>query len=141
MGTYGNGNSKRGKGAAGTKDKAGSYIAYDDMRFCNIELQDAEKKEFRSLLADGGLELLVVNEYVTAGYELTFKRDKKGGGVLVSLRAAIYGLDNEGLVITGRGGDTDTAFAVLSYKINHLVGDRLWAQAEAERGNGVTDIG
>lgn len=141
MGTYGNGDDKKRKGTAKPDSKAPKYIPFDAMRFCNIELDAAEKEEFKSLLVAGHVDLLATNEYISAGYELTFKLDRRGGGILVSLRAPIFGLENEGLVITGRGGDADTAFAVLSYKINHLVGERLWAQAEAERRGTTSDIG
>lgn len=139
MGQY---KGKRKPDAAPTASRGGKtgFIPYGEMRFIAIELTSEEKDEFRALLAAGDIEPLDVTGYVTAGYEVTYKRDKAGGGVLLSLRAPLYELDNGGGIVTGRGGDAETALAVLSYKVQYLIGDRLWSEAEHERRGNAADI-
>ncbi len=129
----------RSSGPKNTGQK--SRVAFADYRFVRIELTEAEKVEFRSLLASGELEGMDIDAWLERGYKFTLTRDSKGGGVIASLSQQNVDSEDAGLILTGRGGDTVTAMAVLTYKDKYLAGDDGWKACEARRGGGYDDIG
>lgn len=116
-------------------------IPFSEMRFVRIELTEAEKQEFKSLLAAEEFSGDFLDQCIKAGYKVTFDRDKNGGGVLCSVRCETTELLDSGLILTGRGKTAAVALAVCEYKSNYLADENGWASAETRRGSSYDDVG
>lgn len=129
-----------GKRDDNRKDNSGT-VPYGQMRFVRIELTEAEKQEFRALLAAQEFSWDFVDRVLLAGYKVTHSVDKNGGGFLCSIRAESTELLDAGLILTGRGKTVATAIAVCEYKFTYLAGDDGWLAAEVRRGGSYDDVG
>jgi hypothetical protein len=116
-------------------------IPFSEMRFVRIELTEAEKEEFRALMANEEFTSDFLDKAVRAGYKVSFSLDKNGGGVLCSIRAESRGLLDAGLILTGRGKTIAVAVAVCEYKSNYLADENGWLAAETRRGGSFDDVG
>lgn len=119
----------------------GQQIPFNQMRFVRIELTEAEKQDFRALLAASEFSWAFLDKCIEAGYKVTFSRDKDNRGVLCSIRCETTGLLDSGLILTGRGGTVSTALAVAEYKTNYLADENGWLAAETRRGGSYDDVG
>jgi len=122
------------------KDSGGN-VPYSEMRFVRIELTEAEKQEFKALLAAAEFSGDFLDRVLVAGYKVTLGVDKNGGGFLCSIRAEDRELLDAGLILTGRGKTTTIAVAVCEYKSNYLADEHGWLEAETRRGGSHDDVG
>lgn len=126
--------------ASNRKDVSGT-IPYGEMRFVRIELTEAEKQEFRALLAAEEFSPDFTDRVLTAGYKVGLSVDKNGGGFLCSIRAEARELLDAGLILTGRGKTVAIAVAVCEYKSTYLADENGWLEAEIRRGGSYDDVG
>lgn len=131
----------RRSGSASERTRANTRVAYSDYRFVRIELTEQEKQQFRDLLAAGEFESLSVTDFVREGYKLSFSEGDEGHTVICSVSQPHADHHNAGLILTGRGGDAETALAVVAFKHVYLCEDTLWRSAEDNRGGSYNDIG
>ena len=132
---------KHGNSGNGGSRPAAQSGGKFNARFVGIELLAEEKQNFRSLLESGEFESLSPDDFIERGYKVTFTADKRGGGVICTLSAPDLDHPNNGLLLTGRGGDSTTALAVAAYKDIYLCPDGLWLEAEGRRRRDADDIG
>jgi len=130
-------------GGRAKSKRAGSdgTIPFSEMRFVRLELSEAEKQDFRSLLAAEEFTSDFLDRVIRAGYKVSLGIDKNGGGFLCSIRAESRDLLDAGLILTGRGKTIATAVAVCEYKSNYLADENGWAAAETRRGGSFDDVG
>lgn len=119
----------------------GGKLPWDAYRFVRIELTAQEKEDFRSLRAGGEFDGASVDDLLTQGDKLSISVGDGGVTFTASLTCAHADNPNRGLILTARGGDANTALAVLTYKLLYLVGESLWREAEDRRGGSYNDIG
>lgn len=118
-----------------------SKVPFTDFRFVRIELTEAEKTAFRSLLESGEFDPIPLDGWMERGLKLSISPDGENGAVVASLTVPYSDMFDAGCVLTARGRDAITALAVLSYKDSYLAGEGGWRQAESERGGSYSDIG
>lgn len=132
-------NAKRASNV-GAKAKR-SKVSFSDFRFVRIELTEAEKSTFKSLLESGEFDPIPLDDWISRGLKLSVSGDGENGTVLASLTVPYADMHDAGCVLTARGRDAITALAVLCYKDSYLAGEGGWRQSESERGGGYSDIG
>lgn len=123
------------------KSKGAGKVPFADIRFVRIELLESERQEFRAQLASGEFDDISIDDFLDSGYKITFSNDPRGAGVICSATALQGDHPNAGLVLTGRGRDSATALAVVSFKDSVLCPDGLWRAAEDRRGGSYSDVG
>lgn len=127
------------------KKKAGKpftkRVPFEQMRFVNIELTAGDKQVFKSWLEEDPSYTLDLGAYIASGYEYTCKLDGTTGGFLSVLRSPFVDGDNSGLVLTGRAGSAAKSLQVLAFKLDYLVVDRGWEEAENSRKSDIDDVG
>jgi len=116
-------------------------FSYGEMRFVNIELTAEEKEEFRKLLDANEFHPSFLDRCLAQNYTVTIGKDKRGNGILCSIRAEYKDMLDGGLILTGRGKDVLTAIAVCEYKNGYLADENGWLAAETARAGSYSDIG
>jgi hypothetical protein len=99
-------------------------------RFVNLDFTPDTKATFKSLLADGEFANSTVDEFLRSGYSVKFSSADSGKTVVCTVTCSIEGDPNNGLMLTGRGGDATTALAVALYKDTYLCENGAWASGE-----------
>ncbi len=116
-------------------------VAFSDYRFVRIEFTEAEKAEFRSLLASGEFDSSNRDDWYREGYKLSVSWDVTHNTFVASLTGQYRDQQNAGLVLTARGNSEAIALAALEFKHLYLCSDGLWSAAEDSRGGSYSDIG
>lgn len=130
-----------GARAKSNSKDVGQSIPFAQMRFVRIEVTEAEKEEFRTLLESEEFSGGFLDQCIEAGYKVTFSKDKNGRGTLCSVRAETTELLDAGLILTGRGKSSAVALAMCEYKSNYLADENGWLAAETRRGGFYDDVG
>lgn len=129
-----------GTSKVGAKPKR-TKVDFSQFRFVRIEINEAEKQQFRALLESGEFDPIPLDEWLDRGYKLSISNDSQGSGILASITSVNSDAHDAGLVLTGRGRDAITALAVLCYKDRYLAGEEGWLACESRRGGQYSDIG
>lgn len=116
-------------------------LAFGDYRFVRIDLSSEEKDDFHTRVGDGSFRPLGIAAYLSDGYSVKFSQADGGKTVVCTLTQTNVSHPNAGLSISGRGRDTETAFAVVAYKDIVVCNDGQWLQTEYERSGTSPDIG
>ncbi len=118
--------------------KAGSTYTH---RFVRIELNTTTKEQFRALLADGEFTPGELDGFLQAGYSVRFSPTDGGKTIVCTVSCSLDSDPNNGLMLTGRGGDASTALAVCAYKDRYLCENGAWASGEDMVAGSAGDIG
>lgn len=118
-----------------------SLVPYNKMQFVNIELLEDEKARCKELMQTESVPATYLDDLVTEGFTITFNRDKRGGGVLCSVKMQLTTHDYAGCILTGRGGSVSTALFVAYFKDVYICGDDGWKAAAVRRAGSDGDIG
>lgn len=97
--------------------------------YINLALSDAEKTEYVSWSAAGGV-WDVMSLQVADGVVLSVKRDTKGEGFLASATQRRESSPNAGLVVTARGKDAVVAFGRCLYCLAVLSRSERWEDTQ-----------
>lgn len=108
-------------------------LGFNDFRFVRLDLTEAEKADLRSTMARYELSATDLEALRRDGYSLRISSDRDSDTALVSLSQPNGRHPNAGLILTARGRNTATALASLAYKLFIVIGERAWADVEAER--------
>ncbi len=122
---------------ASRSGRGGSY----SHRFVRIELDATSKAEFKSLLDSGEFGDTCIDEFLKAGYSVRFSAGDGGKTVVCTVTCSVESDSNNGLMLSGRGRDADTAIAVCVYKDTYLCNDGVWATGELKSVQDADDIG
>jgi len=126
-----------GKGAAMRAKIAGKPMGkgyQQDSEFINRELSEAEQTAYRKWRADGEAVLDALDEAVEGGYKISIKYDEYSSSPCCFLFPPTGG-DNEGRILTGRGGSSFRALAECLYKHTILFAG-IW---QPDRRNGFVE--
>lgn len=127
--------------ARGNSTTARDEVPFNQRRFVRIELNDEQKQEVKSFIADGEITGDVADYFSREGYVCSWKAMDGGKTVFVSIACIDREHPNAGLIITGRGRDFATALAVCAYKDKYCCEDHLWATGEDYNPDDADDIG
>lgn len=116
-------------------------VPFAQFRFVRIELDEAEKTEFREMYSAGEYDRLEFDGLLREGYKLTVSYDVTHSTFIASLSGVYKDMPNAGLVLTGRGNSEAVARAVLMHKHSYVCSDELWTAIENSRGGSYSDIG
>lgn len=117
------------KPASTASERTAAGKAYSH-RFVDIELTVDSKAEFKALLADGEFASSTVDEFLQSGYSVKFTPSDGGRTSVCIVTCSVDGDPNNGLMLTGRGGDAATALAVVLFKDTYLCENGAWASGE-----------
>lgn len=139
MGIHGNEPRNKKSAARNTEPAADERTKYSDFKFVRIELSEEEKAEFRGLLRSGDEPELDLDDLVSKGYALSLSLDRDGKTVLVTLKQLYVLGENTRGILTARHGSARGALACLAYKLQVIIGNRFWQEAEMARGGEYDD--
>lgn len=98
-----------------------------DSEFINVELTLEQTSDYRRWREDVEDVFIVLDEAVNSGYKFTLKYDDYSSSFAVFMFPP-PGHDNDGYILTGRGGSTFRALAEVLYKHRRIFAD-VWLNA------------
>lgn len=130
----------RNNSSAGTSSKP-KELGFHDYRFVSIELDKERKQQYRLLVESGEFsEFGEMGGYIDAGFSVKFSKDKKGGGVVVSVSCTDSENINGGLILSGRATTATAAWNVFRFKSEYICQNGNWS-AYIDRDVDRDDIG
>lgn len=123
------GNSKRG-----SKAKKKNSLAFDDYEFLRIELTSKERADFDESESAQLSPFAALADMSIVGYKNSQTWSADGKTCTASLSCTDPEDPNAGGVISGKAGSLEWAIKRLHYKLTVIIGDRLWREAENDRG-------
>lgn len=127
----------RGKSRASGQGNRPEYTH----RFVNLDLTTDTKAQFKALLADGEFDQSTVDEFLQSGYSVRFSATDGGKTIVCTVTCSVETDPNNGLMLSGRGGDSATALRVCLFKDTYLCENGAWASGELANREGGDNIG